>query len=241
MKEKPILFSAPMVKALLAGTKTMTRRIMKPQPIRYGMMWEWGHAGWSDGIKSVPCVPGHSMAVNCPYPVGTRLWVRESGWKDPQPFEIRGERYHRFFFPDGCVRHENGTMGTAPHNVSPEVMKVSGLKSTPSIFMPRWASRITLEVTAVKVERLQDISEQDAAAEGLEAEMWDMALAVRDYSQKDGWFCMWGGPHEYEAPISYVDLDDINRASFRTLWDQIHGDGQWDKNPWCWCYTFRRL
>lgn len=136
MKERPILFSAPMVRALLAGTKTQTRRMVKPQPrILAGELLCWKDDALTDD----------QMAELCPYgQPGDRLWVREA-WMD-----LRGV--------DGAVGPcmYRATFGNAP----------DGGKWRPSIHMPRWASRITLEVTGMRVERLQDITRGDAMAEG---------------------------------------------------------------------------
>lgn len=137
MKERPILFSGAMVRALLDGTKTQTRRMVKPQPrILAGELLCWKDDALTDD----------QMAELCPYgQPGDRLWVREA-WMD-----LRGV--------DGAVGPcmYRATFGNAP----------DGGKWRPSIHMPRWASRITLEVTGMRVERLQDISEADARAEGV--------------------------------------------------------------------------
>ena len=137
MNERPILFSAPMVRAILAGTKTQTRRVVKPQAIG-----QWG-----------PVVP-------CPYgQPGDRLWVRESLAYD-------SERGHYYAATEpGTLGNPSGRTYVDYDNETPAI----GLpaRSIPCIHMPRWASRITLEFTAVRVERLQDISEADAVAEGV--------------------------------------------------------------------------
>jgi len=143
MTEKPILFSAPMVLAIREGKKTMTRRIVKPQPSK---------GFWNIHTQTIDGITG--WGAKCPYPVGTRLWVRET-W-------ARGG--------DGLVRY------AADFFKKPSVVE----KWKPSIFMPRGASRITLEVTAVRVERLQDISIDDCKAEGLEG-LTDI-----------GWRYVWG-------------------------------------------------
>ncbi|TXH90322.1 MAG: hypothetical protein E6Q78_05105 [Rhodoferax sp.] len=132
MKEHPILFSAPMVRAILAGTKTQTRRVVKPTP-------EW--IGKS-GVLSFNGRVGLPHAI-CPYgQPGDRLWVREA-WNGYGPFKDGMHYYYR-----ATDQNPDST------------------KWKPSIHMPRAASRITLEITGVRVERLQDISEADAKAEG---------------------------------------------------------------------------
>jgi hypothetical protein len=163
MKERPILFSASMVRAILDGTKTQTRRVVKPsrgRPIEFlggggldGPDWNnpecWGYE-WQDSasfvtLKADP-MEMHQYTYPCPYgQPGDRLWVREAfcdDWKEERGFVYRA---------DGGFDGE---------------MTDAGCKWRPSIHMPRAASRITLEVTGVRVERLQDISEADAQAEG---------------------------------------------------------------------------
>lgn len=154
MKERPILFSAPMVRAILAGQKTQTRRVVKPQP-RTGVndagtqFWVWdAPKSWKGGSMGFYNHPHESlsdsincfMARNCPYgQPGDRLWVREA-------------------FSDCGFGHVE-YRATAPAD--------SNLRWTPSIHMPRWASRILLEVVSVRMERLRDITIEDAEAEGL--------------------------------------------------------------------------
>lgn len=154
MRERPILMSAPMVRALLAGTKTQTRRVVKPQPsILSGDLLCWKDDALTDD----------EMAARCPYGrPGDRLWVRETHSIGPgpgvplQPGESAGTlRWpHVTYLADGAIERRDtrwkGAFGV----------------TRPSIHMPRWASRITLRITDVQVERLQDISEKDAVAEG---------------------------------------------------------------------------
>lgn len=167
-RERPILFSSPMVRALIAGTKTQTRRVVKG---------EW---------------------IVCPYGgPGDRLWVRESHW----------------WFKD---EHDPVT-GYYPPKLTAEDVEYRadgerpGRSWRPSIHMPRWASRITLEITGVRVERLQDISAEDCIAEGMQSRM-----------------------REHDA---VCDLRD----QYRDLWEHINGPGSWDANPWVWVLEFRRL
>ncbi len=144
MKERPILFSASMVRAIQAGTKTQTRRIVKPQPSQqlldeYARIRRERGAQKDDAGMLSECLP-------CPYGVpGDRLWVRET-WHTPYGTRV----FYR-----------------ADHLHDPKGDRQHGIAWTPSIHMPRWASRITLEVTEVRVERLQDISEADARSEGV--------------------------------------------------------------------------
>lgn len=171
MKERPILFSAPMVQALLEGRKTQTRRIVKPQPewAKYGAMF-WKH--------KVAMIHVHACPHGKP---GDRLWVKET---------------HAFIWPDeyepenlkDCnIEYRSDTDGKALPGDWPEESRddPERPKWRPSIFMPRWASRILLEITAVRVERLQDISEDDAIAEGCFALGDCECTAVRQY--RDLW------------------------------------------------------
>jgi uncharacterized protein YqfB (UPF0267 family) len=185
MKEHPILFSEPMVQAILAGRKTQTRRVMKPQPENRS------HVG-SHG-KSFPFVRTKKGPVKCPYgEIGDRLWVRET-WTNICPaISLRKEKCsHRWLKYRADHDH-------------------SGLWK-PSIYMPRWASRIMLEITGVRVERLQDISEVDAQAEGID---------LSDISELAG---------------------KEHRVMFRSLWRDINGSGFWDANPWVWVIEFKRV
>ena len=159
MKERPILFSAPMVRALLAGTKTQTRRVVKLKPWHQieerddGAPWPWMYDGERDADHWLPCPYGQP---------GDRLWVRE-GFSGPRCMEAQ----------DGCAATPPSKWGESSRiwywadGDPPTYGDWTRPRPRPSIHMPRWASRITLEVTGVRVERLQDISEADAVAEGV--------------------------------------------------------------------------
>jgi hypothetical protein len=220
MKERQILFSAPMVRALLDGSKTQTRRIVKWQG-RKGFPHYFNRAFIDNpaGVQRL-CVPFHhpddlstlegAPAVRhyCPQgDPGDRLWVRET-------IELRTMQGNSFPSPvysaDGA-HVMDGEKKASNH----EFMR---RRVRPSIHMPRWASRITLEITDVRVERLQDISEEDAKAEGIE----QIGCNWRNYLD---------GADSMTSPIH----------SYRTLWESINGAGSWDANPWVWCITFRRL
>mgnify|MGYP001809841647 CR=1 FL=1 len=197
MKEIPILFSAPMVRALLAGTKTQTRRAWREQP--------------PAGVR-VAYVPGHTRT---PYGQrGDRLWVREA-WRttgddgrcdDMPPRDLQP---HSVWYEADGDAHWRTLVG----------------KLRPSMFMPRWASRITLEVTEVRVERLQVISEADAIAEGIEQ--------FTDFLPSGHW-------RRYDKATfnSYVSSPVDSYAS---LWESINGPESWAANPWVWAVSFRRI
>lgn len=176
-RERPIIFSAPMVRAILDGRKTMTRRIIKPQP--------------SAGVRVSPFVSsgledGHGREVRIPWRPGDRAWVRETHYVQSAGCRDGGGRVilYRAAEPDAPCTWRS------------------------PIHMPRWASRITLEITDVRVQRLQDISEEDAVAEGIGP-------------APGGW---WSGAEGQSAPDP--------RAAFALLWSGIHGADAWDRNPW---------
>jgi len=197
MNEKPILFSGPMVRAILEGRKTQTRRIVKPQPFD-GVVYCNAAPGWAQ-----PYVDDGGMygpPIECPYgEPGARLWVRET-WRD-QP---------------GAIEYRADTCNDGPADGSADA---ESPKWRPSIFMPRAASRITLEITAIRVERLQDITEEDAEAEGIEREFRTVVMRPD------------GGP-DYHIPLSY-------RGGIANKWDEINGKrASWDSNPWVWVVEF---
>lgn len=186
MKERPILFSAPMVRAILKGTKTMTRRVIKHEP----------HA-------DCPYLSKDGVAVKSPYgKVGDRLWVRET-W-------LSADDGYYYMYRADMPMHWNAL--DTPHGEDVDLV-ASDFKWKPSIFMPREASRITLEITNVRIERLNDISEEDAAAEGSELSCGEMKQDFPNY-----------------------------KRTFHRLWDSInakyHG---WDANPFVWVIEFKKL
>jgi hypothetical protein len=220
MTDRPILFSAPMVRALLDGRKTQTRRLFKPQPVLHegGDCSVNGHRGHVDYLMR-EIAPKHWCRIKA----GDRLWVRES-WKAHSLFEGTAPRdlpKSRIFY-------------LADPGYSP-----SGSRGRPGIHMPRWASRLTLTVTDVRVQRLQDISEEDARAEGVELDSLDMCLIGRDYESKtESWFYSWPGAFA-DAGLRYCeDPAEVSIHSYRSLWNSINGPGSWDANPWVAAYTF---
>jgi hypothetical protein len=203
MTERPILFSAPMVRAILAGTKTQTRRAIKFKPWHQieerddGTPWPWMQSDDNDA----------GVWLRCPYGVpGDRLWVRET--------HALKNRYKNVW----CEYAADGHRAAVP---APEFVTVSRPGMRPSIHMPRWASRITLQITDVRVEQLQDISEPDAIAEGVTEHQ---TLDGRRSCNIDG------GPMMACGPI----------PAYRALWEQINGPESWDENPWVWVVEFRR-
>lgn len=202
MRERPILFSGPMVRAILAGTKTQTRRLVTAATSEVGTGEKWSGFDFSDAFVDpggTPIFgPGPYLKVKHPsddtrhriyprYEIGQRLWVRET-----------------FAGPDirGCIAYR------ARGDVLDD-----GDKWRPSIFMRRHDSRLTLEVTGIRVERLQEITEADAIAEGVERACQDSAC------------------REHDA-----------RSNFAALWDQINGKrAPWSINPWVWVVSFKQI
>ncbi len=204
MRERPILFSGPMVLALGAGTKTQTRRVLKPTPppaaVSFG---EYYHPDPRPHFWAFDGDALMDFAVPCPYgQPGDRLWVREA-WSThafmdaTPPRDLRTISIH--YWADGDIR--------------------TG-KRRPGMFMPRRYSRILLEVTEVRVERLQDISEADAIAEGIE-------------KTGHGFWSLYG--------TAGVDGTYSARSSYRALWGSINGADSWDANPWVWAVSFKRV
>lgn len=205
MTVKPILFSGPMVRALLEGRKTQTRRVLKSP--RDGSGW-YRHPETGAIINSMG---GPLPAV--PYAPGDLLWVREA-WCTNALVSGGSERS-----PAGILYRADGDWFTA---TTQDGAEKSPWK--PSIHMPRWASRLTLEVTGVKVERLQEISEEDAIAEGIEVDQSGRFSTIgwRNYSHDN---------HPFNSAV----------ASFRSLWNSLNakrGYG-WDDNPWVIAVSFR--
>ena len=204
MKERPILFSAPMVRAILEGRKTQTRRIVKPRADRdFGPRCVLqpheiaGEINAGDLRNSVYGFPGD------------RLWVRETWARDDE---------------DGALmyRADVGCDDDANAWERGRIEGVSRYRWRPSIHMPRWASRITLEITDVRVERLQEISEADARAEG-----------VYPYMPGEGVIHPPRFADDYQYRPNY-------REGFEIVWQSIHGDGSWAANPWVWVIGFKR-
>jgi len=202
-----MLFSAPMVRSLLAGTKTQTRRILKPQPTALDDTWGPApHVGRSNGKAAVQC-NGLATVITCPYgQPGDQLWVRET-WLEC------GLSLCGITPPTAYYRADHQGADYFDPTTNPPTRR----KWQPSIHMPRWASRITLEVTAVSVERLQDISEWDAAAEG-----------VLYSTEHMGHWSGTGARWQMTA-----------REAYRDLWESINGAGSWDANPWVWVIEFK--
>jgi hypothetical protein len=205
-----MLFSAEMVRALLKD-KTQTRRPMKPQPDEDGL----------SKIIDGPWVDTSEKIYHCPYGnVGDHIWVRETWgvgsrpdpWGGYDGIEYRADESNLDEHDDlPCYKVE-----------TPDGVCLGDYRSGwhPSIHMPRWASRITLEITDVRVQRLQGISEEDAQAEGLTANYQDGIECSAIPQERHRWH----KPH---------------RAFFSALWESTYGPGSWDRNDWVWALTFK--
>lgn len=209
MKQRPILFNGAMVRAILDDSKTQTRRVVKPQPLLHTTHWDssasapslWMGTGPSEATGGTRQTWGWSR---CPFgQVGDQLWVRET-FSDV--YGNGGDEEER-------LEH---VMYKADGDTDPYVI---GGRWTPSIHMPRWASRIQLEITGVRVERLQNISEEDAFAEGVNNKI--AAEAV------------------HKAPSRFTLLPATVHG-YAHLWDSINGAGAWETNPWVWAIDFKR-
>lgn len=233
-RERPILFSAPMVRALLAGTKTQTRRVVALPRSRKSFVLEDHGDGWwpyqSDDGESSLCSDGMEHPYASPYGLlGDRLRVRETffAWgRWASRFSAKKDRDEWHFVDetlDSGHAYRYGADGLWP---MASRLRLAGAKPAwwkrPAIFMPRVASRILLEVTGVRVERLQDISEADARAEG--ASFHDGCGVGHS-----GW------RHDHG------DVHADARSAYARLWEQINGAGSWGANPWVWVVEFGRV
>lgn len=225
MKERPILFSAPMVRALLDGSKTQTRRVVTPAP---EMVTDKSIAPW-DGdpaaLLRLLTLNGKTCRYGQP---GDRLWVREAHSLYPTHGQHRadGERW--------------GPWGGLPTTVSADGKQIAYYREgfdrcdpgrwRPSIHMPHWASRILLEVASIRVERLQDISEADALAEGVVAWRagWDKKTAATMFLRGT------------EARVN-TNEGGVAKRLYYLLWESINGAGSWAANPWVWVVEFKRI
>ena len=244
--DRPIIFSAPMVRALLReakrpGTgKTQTRRILKPQPPTpeqfRGSTFSLDRAV-ADGVKvyslndldRIPKHPtkwdlcgsvgvarnaGFPTTYRVPFGVGDRLWVKENHYRT----DDGDEEFAVYACDEEAVRQHLSGLDDLPA-LFPAEVKARHRKLRPSIHMPRWASRLTLSVTDVRVERLNAISREDAIAEGIQRVGGGM-LRWENWSGAEGQSCT--------SP----------EAAFALLWNSINGAGAWDANPWVVAVSF---
>lgn len=224
MKERPILFSAPMVIAIQKGRKTQTRRIMNPQPKLIG---------------------GEPLNFNIQASrlgkPGDLLYVKEAAWmwceKKPNGITKTGKpkwlyaplREAPVFY---CADHPNKPKIEIAHN---ETGNEWGWRKKIGRFLPRWALRTTLEIVSVRVERLHDISEEDAIAEGLRAITKDGKTVKYGIPDSDGY------PGNDNHGWNWCDWNVSPVAAYKRLWESINDSGSWNLNPFVWVVEFKTL
>lgn len=223
MKDLPILMSAPMVKSTRANLKRMTRRALTKNNSKCTSLLTGDGQGWHsfdfndavvDGKSgnewylkvSVP-EDGTRHRVFCKWSVGDTLWVRESGWVDNN--FIRGLNQPTLYWKADYDTYEDWE----------KVLIKDHCCFFPSIHMYKEFSRIHLEVTGIRVERLQDIKSGDVKDEGAGTEVRQMWL----------------------FGLGSKGIDNVYRRSFQTLWESINGEGSWDLNPWVWVVIFKKI
>lgn len=249
VSERPVHFSGSMVRAILETRKTQMRQVAElggGRPMQFlGTAGEYGDPsryGFDDPVSGIRWRLNaesntDAQQIPCPYgKVGDRLWVQESGVMGSMMFPEDASK-------PGVFRHDIPTTESVGHdwvertrnfgtcykvagNPRERYLLGEGRKACPSIYMPRWASRILLEIAEVRLERLQNISERDAVAEG-----------IRLLGEHSGWLnecTLADGQRLYSA--SACDL-------FRHLWDEMHATRgyAWDRNPWVWVVVFQRV
>ncbi|MGY2681721.1 hypothetical protein [Pseudomonas tolaasii] len=240
IKERPILFSAPMVRAILEGRKTVTRRATKVQPhIDASGNFCVGNSNYGQDGYGKP-VTKHFVNGCCPYgKPGDRLWVRETF------IDLRGTGVEHRPDPDGPLQRYAYAADYRPGSYSDEARKDFGLKHKPSIHMPRAASRILLEITDVRVERLQDINDDQAKAEGCFFTDYGQQCFHGGTGWKDVGDCPAQAGHQqrngwaWDKTTSHEQCLFTSRFAFANLWNATGGD--WDANPWCWVVEFKRV
>lgn len=227
MAEKPIIFSGPMVRAILNGRKNQTRRILKPQP-EHLQVYDWKGKRLHDSEYRHWCWKGHVGTDNwddittqlgpwLPHAIGDRLYVREAHYLTDD-----GDTEYAIFAADeDSVRAHLQRLSEIPSPGMFDKIKARHSRLRPSIHMPKWAVRLWLEVTDVRVQRVQDISEADAKAEGTPV-------------FHDGLYHYWGldgRPGCTTARHGFANY----------VWNAINGPDAWDRNDWVAAYTFERI
>lgn len=208
VKERPILFSGPMVRAILEGRKTQARRIIKPQP---GFGYSFSAVAHDDPEPVLAVFRDHVLVydafIKCPYgKPGDRLWVRET-WAKASANGLLAKAIH--YRADGELECYHDTAFGECEGCVPAWR--------PSIHMPRWASRILLEVTSVRVERLQDMTFVDWKADFVPS------------------------PDEVEKALASFTGAEFQHEHSKALWESINGSGSWEANPWVWVLELKRV
>ena len=216
MKERPILFSGEMVRAILDGRKTMTRRVIKDPICTNKVIYADAGLTWYGN---------YGLRKPCPYgEAGDRLWVKESHyafghWEHVGQTKT-GKKKWKFVYNSKLICFKPPQFGFLKSMCKDDPSYPQWYKRN-SLFMPKWAARIWLERTETRVESLVDISEEDAKAEGIEQ---DENKLFKCYNPKAGWLAI-GDPVE----------------SYKTLWDSINGMVSWYDNPWVWVIEFKKV
>ena len=224
MKERPILFSGEMVRAILAGRKTQTRRIMKPQP-------SCEFHPEQNGVAYRYCPTRVDKRTGESFPGGEIYGVADENEDYPSRFGMPGDRLwvKETFMPDPYV---SGLFVYRATEEEPD--KYIGHDWKPSIFMARRANRITLQITGVRAERLQDISESDARAEGIEGRFHPKdcnCWTWKDYARS----------LQFKEDIFHYGSMVTPQSTYCSLWESINGHGSWLQNPWVWVIEFRMI
>lgn len=247
-KDRPIIFSAPMVRAIIDGRKTQTRRIIKPQPNidRFGnFCWNGSNFGQSfngPNINAIasPLPSSKTKRVHCPYgKPGDRLYVKEAAWMwcERKPNGTTKTGKQKWFYAPlvsapvfYCADHpDKPKLNISHQNTGNEW----GWRKKVGRFLPRWASRILLDKTNVRVERLNDISTDDAIAEGLKALTKDGSLIKYGIPDLDG------HPGNDNHGWHWRHWDADPKRAFRKLWESINGQESWDLNLFVWAIEFK--
>ncbi|MCU4350198.1 hypothetical protein [Acinetobacter ursingii] len=218
MKERPILFSGPMITAILEGRKAQTRRVINPQPEGKTLQSNLDGKWLSKKFNGLLLPKIEDLPIHCPYgKIGDQLWVRET-WSTVNLYGeialaykadgevIRVVENESFQDEDGLINYDDPRLEKYSFAAwADDLLEGKEGNWKPSIHMPRWASRILLEITNIRVERLQDISESDSLKEGV------------------------------GSPI----LRDCKKPKFMQLWESINGADSWAANPWVWVVEFK--
>ncbi|HHG7336167.1 TPA: hypothetical protein ACPXSU_000466 [Klebsiella pneumoniae] len=228
MKERGMIFNGEMVRAILDGRKTQTRRPIKWKQTRFTEIGEREDGSkwpWSEDAEHA-CDFWHP----CPFgAVGDRIWVREAFRVHSRATDVATLVYKASERNSWTEQTHRVPVAVCNKPATPE-------KWNPSLHMPRWASRILLEITDVRVERLNATSEEDAQREGVHTEVWDQTVVARNYAARDEFFQFWS-----EDMPHYVEMNQLYRSSFRSLWESIYGAENWLANPWVWVIEFKRV
>lgn len=225
-KERPVLFSGAMVRAILSGAKTQTRRIVKPQPETYmsesGLQFEWPN--WHGSLGAERFANEYSPLGQ----PGDLIRISEA----VTVTAISDDQFQVLYHADKSLVVRYG---------EPELIaKIRAYKS-PHLrgvhLPPAYARDWRGVLTKVRVERLQEIKNEDTQYEGIEFDVWDQALVARDYSKPNGWFQCWS-----ENPVhKYVPTERIGIESFRSLWESLYGPESWNANPWVWVHEHKTV